>query len=157
MTSAAVCSPNSMDRATSSAVDSTSVPSSPERDTTASSSSAVRAEASSSSGEKPSQRRMRFAELLRKRTSQPNRNMNTFCGRTTRSATRIGWAMAQFLGTSSPNTICVKVTTMNAPVVEIAVITPWLRPVSPKPSANSTPTDGPVRKPAMRLVTVMPS
>ena len=83
--------------------------------------------------------------------------MNTFCGRTTRSATRIGWAMAQFLGTSSPNTICVNVTTMNAPVVEIAVTTPWLRPVSPKPSANRTPTDGPVRKPATRLVTVMPS
>ena len=86
-----------------------------------------------------------MSEALSRLTSQPKTNMKTFCGRTTRSATFEGSAMAQFLGTSSPKTICTNVTMMNAPVVPAKATTCSGRPVIPNSELSSTPTDGAVR------------
>ena len=146
-----------MERATSSAVPASRVPSRPERLTTEASSSAVRAFATSSVGVKPSMRSTAFAELLSTVTSHPNTSMKNFWGSTTTRVTRMGSAMAQFLGTSSLKTICVKVATMKAAVVAMPTAAASGTPVQPRPSAKRVPRLGPVRKPAMRLVTVIPS
>ena len=145
MASAARCSPKAIDRATSSAVCGSIDPSRAERWAPASSSVPVRASCGSSCGVNPSNRSTASAEALSAATSHPKTAMNHFCGSTTSRATRIGAAIAQFFGTSSPKTICTKVTSTKAAVTATPRAAVSSMPATPSAPVTSSPTEGPVR------------
>ncbi len=104
MISPAVRVPNSTDRSISSAVSASRVPCSPECEMRLASSVELRADRSSSCGSIPRRRTMALALPLRMRIGRALAVVNVRMKRWVARAVSIGFAIAKFLGTSSPNT-----------------------------------------------------
>lgn len=117
----------------------------------------VRAEASSSVGSTPSIRTRRFAARLSSSMTGRKTRENARCGPATTRATASGWETAQFLGTSSPITIC----TAEASIMPITTATPGAAPCgmpSVRTGAESRwPSAGSASMPTTSEVMVMPS
>ena len=112
-TSSAVLPENEIDRASRPAVGCSRVPCAADRRTSESSSTADRADRSSSCGSTPIIRSTAFAVPLSTTISGLNSIVDTRIGVTTILAVSSGSAMAMFLGTSSPNTIDSTVATIS--------------------------------------------
>ncbi len=83
--------------------------------------------------------------------------MNPRWNPTTARPTFSGSAMAQFLGTSSPNTICTAVASTNAAVKATTDAVSSGRPTASIGTCRSAAIEGSAMKPTTRLVMVMPS
>ena len=121
ITSTAVSEPIPIDRVSSAAVPTSRVPASAEWRTSEASSEADRAPLSSSRGSMPKRRRIALAEELRPLITGRRAVVNPRCTGVIRSATRIGSAIAQFFGISSPKTIENVLTTTRLATTAIAV------------------------------------
>lgn len=121
------------------------------------SSPGVRADASSSAGSTPRARTKRLATVFRPAMTGRNRRAKACWGPATKRATCNGRDTAQFLGTSSPITIC----TAEASSMPTTTATPETAPAGMPIAANgprsSSASAGSASMPTTREVMVMPS
>ncbi len=102
----------------------------------------------------PIARSNRLALPLRNEMSQPIAAVKAMCGGDTALDTAIGSAMAQFLGTSAPKTICTVVAITSASPTDTAALE---MPHDSSGTASKVASDGSAKKPTSKDVTVMPS
>ena len=146
-----------MERVSNSAVPVSSVPRSADRAASDASSAGLRADMSSSAGSTPISRKTAFAIPLSSRISGPANVVKPRWNPTTARPTRIGSAIAQFFGTSSPNTIWAPVASTKATVNAVAVTAASGRPESPIGPRSSAPSEGSAMNPTTSEVMVIPS
>ncbi len=157
ITSAARRLPKATERFSSSAVPTSSVPRSADREASDASSEGLRAEASSSLGSIPMACRTRLAIPFSSRIRGPASAVKPRWKPTTARPTRIGWAIAQFFGTSSPKTIWAPVASTKAtPKARPGVVASGT-PRAPMGSRRRLAMAGSAMYPTTREVTVMPS
>jgi hypothetical protein len=144
-------------RWTSEAVSSARAPSSAERLTSTESSSALRAEPSSSCGSMPRARTTALALPLNSRMGRRRTELKMRWKPTTSFAVRSGWAIAMFLGTSSPKIIVMPVARTRASATEAERAATSPTPASTSGGPTRAAIAGSARKPMPRLVTVIPS
>ena len=157
MISPAVRAPNSTDFSISSAVSTSRVPWSAEREIRLASSVDERAERSSSWGSMPRRRTTALAAPLSTLIGQALAKVKARWNPCVARAVSIGRAMARFLGTSSPKMI-VRNVLRTRPVASAVGRTPDSgTPAASRGPAISVAIAGSARKPIARLVTVMPT
>ena len=156
-TSSAVLSENEIDRASRPAVGFSSVPCAADRRTNECSSTAERAERSSSCGSTPISFRTRLAAPFNTTISGLNSIVEIRMGVMTVFAVSSGSAIAMFFGTSSPKTMdrMVAMDSPNSSPTDSAVIDD--RPMASNGTATSDAIAGCMTKPSARVVTVIPT
>lgn len=157
ITFSAVSSPRERVRTKRSAVSCSRVPAWAECRARETSSPGVRAEASSSVGSTPKARTSRLATALSAAMTGRNRRENTCCGPATKRATCIGFDTAQFLGTSSPMTICTAEASSMPTTTAIPETAPSGMPRAVKGPWSISASAGSASMPTTREVMVMPS
>ena len=121
------------------------------------SSLADRADRSSSWGSMPNARTIRLALPLLAAMSGRATVLNTRCGPATVRATAIGREIAQFLGMSSPTTICSTVATNRATAIDTTREAPSGSPDASVSGSSRREMLGSAMKPTTSVVTVIPS
>ncbi len=111
----------------------------------------------SSTGSMPSARTRRFATLSNIRMTGPMTFRYASVGPASRTLTRSGSAMPQFLGISSPRTICTPVAMPKPSTRVTAVSAPEGRPRGSSAGERRAPSAGWAMKPTSSVVMVMPS
>ncbi len=157
MASRAVRSPKFRLRSSIAAVSRGSVPWSALRRTRLSSSSALRALASSSVGSTPKRCNMALALPFNTLIGQRARLVKASSGHWINAAVAYGLAIARFFGTSSPKIIVTAVANINPRAMAILAVN-WIgMPITVSMGCISCAIAGSAKKPITRLVTVIPT
>jgi hypothetical protein len=152
-----MCSLKTSVRASRVAVSRSRLPSVADRRTRERSSSAVRAEESSSFGSMPTERRITLAVLLSSVTKGRNTAVKPTWNGITSFAVGSGSASAKFFGTSSPTIIESRVARMMASTDAMTAVTGVESPSAPSGPVSRAPIAGSIVEPVRSVVSVMPS